>query len=39
VADVCECGNEHSDSVKCGELLDYLQTSYFLKKDSAPWSE
>ena len=22
VADACECGNEHSGSVKCGELLD-----------------
>jgi len=27
VADVCECGNEPSGSVKCGEFLDYLQTS------------
>jgi len=23
----CECGNEPSGSVKCGEFLDYLQTS------------
>ena len=23
----CECGNEHSGSVKCGEFLDKLQTS------------
>jgi len=22
VADACECGNEPSGSVKCGELLD-----------------
>jgi len=22
VADICECGNEPSDSIKCGELLD-----------------
>ena len=24
---VCECGNEPSGSVKCGEFLDKLQTS------------
>jgi len=23
VADACECGNELSGSVKCGEFLDY----------------
>jgi hypothetical protein len=22
----CDCGNEPSDSIKCGEFLDYLQT-------------
>ena len=27
VTDACECGNEPSGSVKCGEFLDYLQTS------------
>jgi len=27
VADACECGNEPSFSVKCGEFLDWLQTS------------
>jgi len=27
VADGCECGNEPSSSVKCGEFLDQLQTS------------
>ena len=37
VADTCECGNEPSGSVKCGEFLDQLQTSQLLKKDSAPW--
>jgi len=26
-ADACECGNEPSGSVKCGEFLDKLQTS------------
>jgi len=25
VADACECGNEPSGSVKCGEILDWLQ--------------
>ena len=38
MADACECGNEPSSSVKCGEFLDQLQTSQLLKKDSAPWS-
>ena len=33
VVDACECGNEHSGSVKCGEFLDQLQTSQLLKKD------
>ena len=39
MADACECGNEPSGCVKCGEFLDQLQTSQLLKKDSAPWSE
>ena len=39
VAYACECGNEPSGSVKCGELLDQLQASQLLRKDSAPWSE
>ena len=39
VADACECCNEPSGSVKCGEFLDQLQTSQLLKKDSAPWSK
>ena len=39
VADACECDNEPSGSVKCGEFLDQLQTSQLLKKDSAPWSK
>jgi hypothetical protein len=34
VAGTCECGNEPSGSIKCGEFLDWL-----LKKDSAPWSQ
>ena len=39
MADACECGNEPSGFVKCGEFLDQLQTSQLLKKDSAPWSK
>ena len=39
VADACECGDEPSGSVKCGEFLDQLQTGQLLKKDSAPWSK
>ena len=39
VEDACDSGNEPSGSVKCGEFLDYLQTSYLLKKVSAPWSK
>ena len=25
-AGTCECANEHSGSIKCGEFLDYLKT-------------
>ena len=25
-SDTCECGNEHSGSIKCWEFLDYLRT-------------
>ena len=39
VADACECDNEPSGSIKCGEFLDQLQTSLLLKKQSAPWSK
>jgi hypothetical protein len=27
VAGTCECGDELSGSIKCGEFLDWLQTS------------
>jgi hypothetical protein len=30
--------NGPSCSIQCGEFV-YLRTVYFLKKDSAPWSE
>jgi hypothetical protein len=26
VSGTCDCGNEHSDLIKCGEFLDWLQT-------------
>jgi predicted nucleic acid-binding Zn ribbon protein len=26
VADICDCGNEHFCSIKCGEFLEYLRT-------------
>ena len=26
VTGTCECGNEPSSSIKCGEFLDYLKT-------------
>ena len=38
MAGTCECGNEQSGSIKCGEFLDYLKTGKLLKKDSAAWS-
>ena len=38
VACACECGNEASGSVKCGEFLEQRQTGQLLEKDCAPWS-
>ena len=35
LADACECGNEPSGSVKCGEFLDQLQTSQLLNKGAS----
>ena len=35
----CECGNEPTGSIKCGEFLDQLRNGQLLKKDFAPWSE
>ena len=34
---ICKCGNEHSDSIKCGEFLEELKTDQLVKKDSAAW--
>jgi hypothetical protein len=34
--DTCECGNEPAGLIKCGEFLDWLTTTKFLKKEAAP---
>jgi len=39
VADTCECGNEPSGSIKCGEFLDWLHIGLLLKKDRVSWSK
>ena len=39
MADICECGNELSGSLKYGEFLDKLRTVYLLKKDFPVWCE
>ena len=39
VAGTCECSNELSGSIKCGEFLDQLKTGQLLKKDSAALSK
>jgi len=39
VAGTCECRNEPSGSIKCGEFLEKLRTGEILKKDSAPWNK
>ena len=36
VAGTCECGNEHSGSMKCEEFVDWMETDQLLKKDYAP---
>ena len=37
VAGTCECGNEPSGLIKCGEFLDQLKAGQLPKKESAPW--
>jgi len=32
VAGTCECGNETSGSIKCGEFLDQLKTFNFSRR-------
>ena len=39
VAGTCECGNEPSGSIKCGEFLEQVRTGQLLKKGPTPWSE
>jgi hypothetical protein len=39
VGGACECGNEPSDTIKCGNFLTGCKTDYFLKADSALWSK
>ena len=39
VAGTCECGDEPSGFIKCGEFLDQLRTGQLLKKDSATWNK
>jgi hypothetical protein len=39
VAETCECGNEPSGYIKCGEFLDLLRTGQLLNKDSAVWNK
>ena len=34
----CECDNEPSVSMKCGEFIEGVKTCWFLRKDSVPWS-
>ena len=34
-AGTCDCGNELSGSIKCGEFLDYARNGLLLKKNSA----
>ena len=38
VAGCCECGNEPTEFVKCGEFLDCLRICQLLRKDFAPWN-
>ena len=38
VAGCCECGNETSCSIKCGEFPEQLRICQLLRKDSVPWS-
>ena len=38
VEGTCECGNEPSGSIQCGEFLDQLRTGQLFKKNSAPCS-
>ena len=39
MAGSCECSNEPSGFIKCGEFLDQLRMGLLLKNDSAAWSK
>ena len=36
MAGCCECGNELSGAIKCGEVRDQLRDCRLRKKDSVP---
>jgi hypothetical protein len=38
VSGCCECGDEPSGSIKCGEFLEQFRICLLLRKDSDPWS-
>jgi hypothetical protein len=35
----CECGNELSGSIKCGEFLECMRSCNAFRKNCAPWSQ
>ena len=37
MAGTCECGDEHSGSIKRGEFFDSLRIFQLLKKDFVVW--
>lgn len=39
VVSACECSNELSGPIKCGELLEYLRNYILIVSDLDPWSE
>ena len=39
MAGTCECGDEPSGSIECGEFFDELRIDQLLKKDCVPLSK
>jgi hypothetical protein len=39
VEDYFEDGDEHSGSIKCWEILEWLRNWQLLKKGPAPWGQ
>ena len=37
MAGTCECSDEPSGFIKCGEFLEKLKTGWLFKKDFAAW--